>query len=349
VKQEDYPYVVELDPTAERPPLPPPKEFRERYQRADTAERRRAAALRRRTQTEEDAKAAEALNGDPTRVPLPGESAPWIVRTALCVEPRGGKLHVFMPPVATLEDYLELAAAIEDTAAEMKTPVAIEGYTPPRDPRLNVLKVTPDPGVIEVNLHPSKTWDELVDRTTLLYEEARQTRLGTEKFMVDGRHTGTGGGNHILIGAETPLDSPVLRRPDLLRSLIAYWQNHPSLSWLFSSLFVGPTSQAPRIDEARNDSLYEMEVSFKELDRQLGLGQAAGPRRTPAKIRRKSRASITLPRGFAIGSSAICSSTPAATRTAPSLASTSCTHPTAPPAASASSRCGPSKCRRTRA
>ena len=244
VKEDEFPYVVPADPHQPRPPL-----AQKIYQKSPL----RAA----------DANAAAPV---PTsRRPRAGESASWIVRRAICFEPRHGRLHLFLPPLQTIEEFLALVEAIETVAAELEMPVILEGEAPPFDPRLLHFKVTPDPGVIEVNLQPAASWRDLVHNTGTLYHEARLCRLGTEKFMLDGRHVGTGGGNHIVLGGETPADSPFLRRPDVLRSLLGFWHNHPSLSYLFSGLFIGPTSQHPRVDEARDDALYELEIAFSQI------------------------------------------------------------------------------------
>ncbi|MCH9641821.1 MAG: transglutaminase family protein [Actinomycetia bacterium] len=205
------------------------------------------------------------------------EDAESLPRTALVVEIREGLLHVFMPPTEELDDFVDLIQRIERSAARVGCPLVIEGYGPPADARLRSMSITPDPGVIEVNVAPAASFAEQREQLATLYEEARKARLSTESFDVDGTHGGTGGGNHITLGGITPADSPMLRRPDLLVSLLTYWQRHPSLSYLFAGRFIGTTSQAPRVDEGRLNSLYELEIAFAEIARlaPFSSGQSA--------------------------------------------------------------------------
>lgn len=185
---------------------------------------------------------------------------------ALTVEARNGSLYVFMPPFNRIEHYLEVLAVVEKVAAELSVSFFIEGYSPPSDKRITKLLVTPDPGVVEVNVHPAKNWKEINQNYDVLFEEAYKVGLGAEKFMLDGRHTGTGGGHHLTFGGAKPEDSPLLRRPDVLKSMITFWQNHPGLSYLFSGAFIGTTSQAPRVDEGKQDQLFNLEIALGQIE-----------------------------------------------------------------------------------
>jgi uncharacterized protein (DUF2126 family)/transglutaminase-like putative cysteine protease len=311
VSKADFPYQVEQDPWSARTDLPTHQSMVARYAgvaqgesrlgaphfidavSADSSAHNRAPQRQSSVDNRPSLSASHAQTpGQPepaqfARMAQRQESAHWLTRTALCVEVRdprrasgpkaeavgekSGALYVFMPPLEKVDDYLDLLAAIEATAQGLGFSIVLEGYPPPRDPRLKLLQVTPDPGVIEVNVQPVASWQELVHNTEFLYRAAFESRLTAEKFMTDGRHTGTGGGNHFVLGGATPADSPFLRKPELLASLLLFWHNHPSLSYLFSGMFIGPTSQAPRVDEARNDQLYELEIAIEQIYRSREL------------------------------------------------------------------------------
>ncbi|HET6981404.1 MAG TPA: transglutaminase family protein, partial [Myxococcaceae bacterium] len=232
-------------PEPEEPPVHPPDPRRPE----EIEKQMRRLALREGK--------GEAL--EPQR-PTPRAGA---LRTALCVEARDGELRVFLPPLGSAEDFLSLVRLIDAVRSETGLPLQLEGYPPPRSPVLRRFSVAPDPGVLEVNIPPAASGREHASTLEAVFESALHAGLHSEKYLLDGRIAGSGGGHHLTLGGPTPSASPLLVRPDVLASLLTFLQHHPSLSYLFTGLFVGPTSQAPRVDEARHDGLSELEIALE--------------------------------------------------------------------------------------
>jgi len=240
----------------EEPPLPAPDPRSEK----SPDEKRQAKAAAK-------AAALAALAKPP---PKPAPPIGARVRTALCVEPREGTLHVFLPPLERADDFVALVGAVDRARRACGLAVQLEGYPPPPSAALRRLAVTPDPGVLEVNLAPQPSGRAHAEALGTVFDAALHAGLHSEKYLLDGRLAGSGGGHHVTVGGPTPPESPLVKRPDLLASLITFAQHHPSLSFLFTGLFVGPTSQAPRVDEARLDTLYELEIALAEAFRVSG-------------------------------------------------------------------------------
>jgi uncharacterized protein (DUF2126 family)/transglutaminase-like putative cysteine protease len=209
-----------------------------------------------------DPRSAELEAAQAKQLLAAARAAPATIRTALCVERREGTLFAFLPPSATAEEFLALVEAVDQARRATGVEVQLEGYPPPSSPLLSRLAVTPDPGVLEVNLPPRTSGRAHAALLDTVFEAGLHAGLHSEKWLLDGRLAGSGGGHHVTVGGPVPLESPLVRRPDLLASLITFTQHHPSLSFLFSGLFVGPTSQAPRVDEARLDTLAELEIAL---------------------------------------------------------------------------------------
>ena len=206
----------------------------------------------------------ELLSGDSLaglRLPLADLSEPRL-RRALTVELREDSLTVFIPPLL-FEGYVPLVQAIEDAleTCALKD-IVLAGYAPPYDAaRLPTVGFASDPGVIEINLEPCADWRAFDAQTRLLYAAAVDVGLCARKFQHNGREVGTGGGAHVVFGGPAPERSPFFLHPSLLPSVIKYFQHHPALSYAFSGLYMGPSSQAPRIDESTYEALYELEIA----------------------------------------------------------------------------------------
>ncbi|MBX3271016.1 MAG: transglutaminase family protein [Sandaracinaceae bacterium] len=151
----------------------------------------------------------------------------------------------------------------------------LRGYPPPVDDRVAFTTVTPDPGVVEVNMAPCRSATELHHASRAIHAAAAAAELSPARRQYNGEVTDSGGGGHLTFGGPRPEASPFFAHPHLLPRLVAYLSRHPSLSYFFAGRAVGGSGQAVRPDEQARESFEELAVA---LDR-LARAEAPSPER----------------------------------------------------------------------
>lgn len=206
------------------------------------------------------------------RLPL-GDLKKDTMRTALTVEVRHGALEIFIPPL-DWEGFQALVEFFRETiGASTFRDLVFCGYAPKAaGDELLKFGLAADPGVLEVNLPPAGTWAEYDAFLSQSATAAAAVGLQLTKLQLNGAIHGTGGGAHLAFGGPSEAANPFLQEPKRIVSLLRYWQHHPALSYLFTGQYVGPGSQAPRVDEGPSHGLYELEVACEGIQ---GMGASA--------------------------------------------------------------------------
>jgi uncharacterized protein (DUF2126 family) len=194
---------------------------------------------------------------------LPTESH----RRALVLETKTDGLHIFFPPLLQKPFLALLGHLTKNLHAAGVARFVFEGYIPPDETATwSKVSLAADPGVLEINLPPCHTWGEYDWWMKTLEKAANDVGMRSFKQFSPEETLGTGGGNHLLFGGPTLEKNPLFKHPRWVTSILRYWQHHPSLAYLFTGNYVGPSSQAPRPDESSRE-LYDLEMAYQFLEK----------------------------------------------------------------------------------
>jgi len=171
-----------------------------------------------------------------------------------------------LPAYRSVDLFAAFLGVLAGACRSVELPALIlRGHPPPVDDRVAFATITPDPGVIEVNMAPCRSVAELYAAQRAIHAAAVGERLSARRRHFNGEVTDSGGGGHLTFGGRHPEQSPFFVHPHLLPRLLSYLSHHPSLSYWFAGRAVGGSGQAVRPDEQARESFDELGVALARL------------------------------------------------------------------------------------